>query len=175
MQRDSQNQTNRIEKVEPNDNLNDPPECAACDALGKEEPNVEQQDGELGEEHARAGDHLEVLKELDILLVFCDGRVCVVHCRVCRQPPDKRRIDGDCVLPPPCCIIITNSVHSTMVPIQATSMDPKTHQRFVSSSLLREGSSLELVGPTIIPPELLVNGKSGVEPGSGEYCRQREE
>lgn len=75
LQREGQDQADRVEEVEPHDDLDDPPERAAGDALGEEEPDVQQQDGELGEEHARAGDHLEVLERLDVSLVFGERRV----------------------------------------------------------------------------------------------------
>lgn len=80
LQREGQNQADRVEEVEPHDNLDDPPKRAAGDALGEEETDVEQQDGELCEEHARAGDHLEILECLDVSLVFGERRVFVVHC-----------------------------------------------------------------------------------------------
>lgn len=76
--------------------------------------------------------------------------------------------------PPPCCIINMNSVHSTMVPIQAASMDPNTSQQAVVSPRSvqrRQNHGITKVELTVIPPELLVNSKSGIEASPSEECR----
>lgn len=87
------------------------------------------------------------------------------------------------VHPPPCCIITTNSVHSTMVPIQARTMDPISNQGLVSlmsqfwarRRRLRPWACKEVNNwLTIIPPELLVYCVSGIQSSPGEHRRQRE-
>ncbi|KUI64724.1 hypothetical protein VM1G_11275 [Cytospora mali] len=66
LQGDGEDQADGVEEVEPDDGLDDPPEQAAGDALGVEEADVEEQDGQLGEEHGRPRDHLEVLEDLEV-------------------------------------------------------------------------------------------------------------